>query len=412
MSRSDGATATAARSRRAGDVEVSYDPALRILTAILGAGEQADSDELVHGLHTFYDDTTLGRLMGLQALVPEALDDTWRLLIADHLGPTVGSWCLRHIDEEEHASRERRRIPHEEWQELRYLQWPALHEGVRARRDLAARAWPAKPVPWVGSFLARAQPVHLAEVATEELHFTIAVPASLATAAKIGRRVGVAVTSNRVRLTATVKWRSDGDALAARVLHPAPLTSHPVRFRRAGNGATAEIELRDKPHASTIGPLLVHLEAASAPTAIVLRTFRCRVRQPGGTVREYAGGRDPVPVGTAYSGAKIGRARDRVFWQTSGTPPIEVVVVREGQVLWARGFAKKSRRAQHVRISVVLRPEAVDALAPGGMTTSEAGTLEAQGATDRDGSFLLELAKVSKAPFRGELVERLELDIG
>jgi hypothetical protein len=122
--------------------------------------------------------------------------------------------------------------------------------------------------------------------------------------------------------------------------------------------------------------------------------------------------REELQPAVSWAGVEVGRTADRIFWRNTGKPPIEVVVVREGGELWARGFAKKSRRSKSVRVECRLRPEAVAALAPNGRTDADAGRLSGTSTVGPDGYFHMKLAGVRTEPFIGELVDQLGLEVG
>ncbi|MFP5318538.1 MAG: hypothetical protein ACLGI2_09610 [Acidimicrobiia bacterium] len=409
MSTSGGRAPRAAGRATGRAGHVSYDAALGVLTVTLGEGGHFDGDEVVEGLFTFFDSTEPGRLAKLQALLPTPLPPCWRLLLADHLGPTLARHSLALVDDRRTAGGRPATIPAAEWRALRRVQWPVLHAACRIAGQPPAPARgraPAPPAEWEGGFLAVGRPVAAGNGGASAV---ATLPALVATGCGIAPSIEVEVLPGLARLTARPLRPRQPLRLRATVLSPEPWSATPVPFRPVGEVATAHVELSEPVDADAT--VLVHVESTSAASAVVLRAFELRLRNRSSRAA-HVGMRTPVAAGTSYSWARMGGTGDRIFWRTTGKPPIEVEVRREGSTLWARGFAKRSRRRQAVRVFCVLRSEAIAALSPDGKDTVEAGTLTAEGQVDDEGFFQLKLAKVSPVKFKGELVERLELDIG
>jgi len=387
--------------------EISYDPALGVLTVSLGDALATDSDEPVDGFYTVFDASTLGRLVSLQALLPPDPPGTWRLLLADHLGQTLAARCLAWVDAEDHAVGLASAVPGREWRNLRHIQWPALHQACRSRWGMPPLPPVQAPSTWAGTFLAATTPA--ADGPEGAPHARLDLPAAVTHAGEVDGPLTVTVAHDVVRLEISAHWKPTAGGLAASVLSPEPRSAAPARFRMEGARAAVEVPLVEPP--SPGATILVHVEADTSPGTTILRSFVLRIGARASALREYLGVREPVTAGTTYGSTHMGRLHDRIFWQQSRKAPVEVVILREGRTLWARGHAGSSKRRHPVAVRCVLRADAHTALGPEGLD-SPGGVLSAEGTVAADGSFQLKLAQVSGATFRGELVDRLELDIG
>lgn len=398
-------------------VEISYAAVEGVLTATLGVAERLDTDELIDEIVLSFDAAELGRLVDIQVLVPSARDGAWRAILSGCLGASFGGRCLEVIDGDEDLVREEMAIPATEWRVLRDVQWPTLHQSWRRSNMLAPLALPSKRTA-ARSVVAAGVPVDAD--AAGALRSVVVLPRAIASKWSIGETIEVTLDGANAHLVARFDdAEAEADrapSLAAVLLSPRPRSDAPVSFRRSGGALTADVALRDpiEPHRSN--PVLVRLDSAPrakapAPAAASSR-FRCVLRDAGRAARDLFGVREVAVGGVSFSGVRIGRTADRLYWERTGRPPIEVVVFREGAVLWARGFAKKSRRSMPVRVTCELRPEAVAALQPNGRTDEGAGRLDADGSVDHEGMFQIRLASVTTTRFTGDLLEHLQLDIG
>lgn len=387
---------------------LDYDAGLGTLTVTLGSAQYLDVDEVVDDVALFFDGELLGRLVKLQALFPAEGGSSMRTAITDCLGPTVGRLGLALVAGEEDAIAVEVKMPRREWTRLRAAQWPALHHSYRSSYGLPALQLARTPVAGRD-----ADGDALLVVATPDAGrgpAVVELPSPFAIAAGVEGAIGVGVIGRTVRLTAR-PLRGAGDVrLQAEVLAPTPEGGGPAVFGLSGDDVTAEVVLAQGAHGGRAGRIVVHLSQPQAeaqePKIILL------LRGAGQAVRRLVGTREPLVPAASWAGVHVGRTADRVFWRNTGKPPIEVVVVREGTDLWARGYVKKSRRSQQARVECHLRTEALVALAPNGRTDAEAGVLSATATVDRDGYFHVRLATVRTEPFVGDLVDRLSLEVG
>jgi hypothetical protein len=389
--------------------EVGYDAGLGVLTLTLAAADDLDAVEVVDDVVLFFDAGAAGRLVEAHLLVPADATAAWRVVVVGSLGPTLGRHALGLVDAGTDAWPHTVTVPKAELARLRGVQWPLLHRAWRAGARLPALAdrVPADRVPaGVGPVLVPAVPVALAR--------SVAVlPDVLAERWGIDGPIEIRLEGDTARVTARLRPRGRRPAVEVALVVPEPRSAEAVTLRPDGPSASAAVPLRSTVDPRQAAPVLVQVGARRAAAREPSPSpFVAILDDTGRALRRLFGVRQPVAGSVSYGGAEVGRTADRVWWEGTGTPPLDVVVFREGRTLWARGFAKRSRRGRRVHLRCRLRPEAVAALRPGGGTGPEAGLLEAEGRVDGEGFFQLRLAAVEPARYRRELVDQLELRIG
>jgi len=375
---------------------LSHDALTGTLTVVFGSAEHLDCTELVEDLFLFFDASALGRLVKLQALLPDELPPTWPTLLTDCLGAALGKRSAEVIQDQADVVAERVRLPLRDWARLTGTQWPWLHQKWRSDCGLP----PLPSVQPAGAVLA----VDRLLTVSDEAGVTL--PAPLATIGAVDANIQVQMEGQSARVVAQARAPRREPLLEATLVWPEPLASDPVAFTRDRGSLTAEIPLREVVDPRNLKRCVLHVAVHESAFPFVYTR-----RDPQGQVRQFLGVRDPAPAGTRFASPRFGRSPNRIYWRT-GRLPTEVVVVREGDTLWARGEVSKPRWARSVRVSCTLTAAAVEVLRPVGLTGPGPDQTSVEGALERDGFFQIYVATVNDADFDGELVATLDLEIG
>lgn len=417
---------------------LSFSPLVGTLSVTFGTSPATDQDFLGEDLVAVFDSTELGRLLTLQGLFILDQAEGWRRFLFACLGPTVADRCQELINEPTLISRERIPIAVDEWKALRQWVWPMLHGPARVwlgRNPLAEGRVPTldsgAPLP------IRACPLYLIPPADHSATVTFRLPARVAETFGLDPTCELILTAKSLRLGLR-SLTSTGPALETRVVEPRMARARAVPIPTRQGSVSAEIPL----HAEELGfpPARVLLVLGQSAVGARLAVAAASTRGPRPPTGE-AGSKGPsngngsgnvIKIVFAffdldadrpqhgmrgqlagaivrYSGVEVGRTADRVFWKGAGRSPIEVVVLRQGTTLWARGFVKKSRLARTIEISCTLNPEPQRVLRPRGAEGTEAPALIAQGSVDKSGFFQVRLAEVEAEEVEGELVATIEL---
>jgi hypothetical protein len=345
----------------------------------------------------FFDSSARGRLVKLQALLPDDVTNAWRTVLTDCLGGALGARCVEVIDTGSNVVAERIRLPMRDWAQLTEVQWPALHDAFRQEFDLP-------PLPADQRARGVVAVDHMLVMSDED--GAVSLPAPMASIGAVGGTVEVRLEGQSAHVVAQPRGPAGPPLLEAMVASPEPLAPDPVLLERVGSALAAEIPLREPVGKGASKRCLVHLAVRSGGFPFVFT-----VREPRGEIRQFLGARDPEPSGTTFGDPSMGWSPDHIHWRV-GKDRTDVAVVCQGEAVVVRGTVAKPRGVRWLRVRCTLSAGAVEALQPEGHTGPGGGRITVEGEVERDGFFQFHLATVIDASYDGALVDTLDIEIG